>query len=67
MIYQSDALSVARLDGDFAELRFDLAGESVNKFNQATVADLTAALDAIEAEAKETDKALREILEKIGI
>ncbi|HKK22091.1 MAG TPA: enoyl-CoA hydratase-related protein, partial [Pseudohaliea sp.] len=50
MIYQSDALSVARLDGDFAELRFDLAGESVNKFNQATVADLTAALDAIEAE-----------------
>ena len=50
MIYQSDALSVARLDGDFAELRFDLAGESVNKFNQATVADLTAALDALEAE-----------------
>ena len=50
MIYQSDALSVARLDGDFAELRFDLAGESVNKFNQATVADLSAALDSLEAE-----------------
>ncbi|MEQ8515194.1 MAG: enoyl-CoA hydratase-related protein, partial [Chromatocurvus sp.] len=50
MIYQSDALTVTRLDGDFAELKFDLQGESVNKFNNATVADLTAALDAIDAE-----------------
>ncbi len=51
MIYQSDALTVKRLDGDVAELHFDLQGESVNKFNQATVADLGAALDALEAES----------------
>jgi len=50
MIYQSDALTVTRLDGDFAELTFNLQGESVNKFDNATVTDLTAALDAIEKE-----------------
>jgi type I restriction enzyme M protein len=31
------------------------------------IAEIVAELDAIEAEAKETDKALREILEKIGV
>ena len=31
------------------------------------IGDIVAELDAIEAEAKETDKALREILEKIGL
>jgi len=51
MIYQSDALTVKRLEGDIAELNFDLQGESVNKFDQATVASLTAALDALEAES----------------
>ena len=51
MIYQSDSLTVTRLDGDVAELNFDLKGESVNKFNQATVTDLTAALDALEGES----------------
>ena len=50
MIYQSDALSVKRLDGDIAELNFDLQGESVNKFDQKTVTSLTAALAALEAE-----------------
>jgi 3-hydroxyacyl-CoA dehydrogenase/enoyl-CoA hydratase/3-hydroxybutyryl-CoA epimerase/enoyl-CoA isomerase len=50
MIYQSDALTVTRLDGDIAEMNFDLKGDSVNKFNQATVASLTSALDALEAE-----------------
>lgn len=50
MIYQSDQLTVQRLDGDIAELNFDLKGESVNKFDSATVASLNAALDAIEAE-----------------
>ncbi|MCB1854940.1 MAG: fatty acid oxidation complex subunit alpha FadB [Pseudomonadales bacterium] len=50
MIYQSDALTVKRLDGDIAELNFDLQGESVNKFDQQTVTALTAALDALEAE-----------------
>jgi 3-hydroxyacyl-CoA dehydrogenase/enoyl-CoA hydratase/3-hydroxybutyryl-CoA epimerase/enoyl-CoA isomerase len=51
MIYQSDALTVKRIEGDIAELNFDLQGESVNKFDQATVASLTAALDALEAES----------------
>jgi 3-hydroxyacyl-CoA dehydrogenase/enoyl-CoA hydratase/3-hydroxybutyryl-CoA epimerase/enoyl-CoA isomerase len=51
MIYQSDALTVKRLDGDIAELNFDLQGDSVNKFDQATVESLTAALDALEAES----------------
>ena len=30
MIYTSDALTVKRLDGDIAELNFDLAGELKN-------------------------------------
>ena len=51
MIYQSDQLSITRHAGDIAELHFDLAGESVNKFDQATVASLTAGLDALEAES----------------
>ena len=51
MIYQSDQLTIARLDGDLAELNFDLQGESVNKFDQATVGSLTAGLDALEAES----------------
>ncbi|MEM8661359.1 MAG: fatty acid oxidation complex subunit alpha FadB [Pseudomonadota bacterium] len=51
MIYQSDVLSVKRLDGDIAELNFDSQGESVNKFDRQTVASLTAALDALEAES----------------
>ena len=51
MIYQSDALTVKRLEGDIAELNFDLKGESVNKFDQNTVSSLTSALDALEAES----------------
>lgn len=51
MIYQSDQLTIKRLDGDIAELNFDLQGESVNKFDNATVASLTAGLDALEAES----------------
>ena len=50
MIYQSDQLTINRLDGNIAELNFDLQGESVNKFDNATVTSLTAGLDALEAE-----------------
>ncbi|MCR9104291.1 MAG: fatty acid oxidation complex subunit alpha FadB [Gammaproteobacteria bacterium] len=50
MIYQSDELTIQRLDGDIAELNFDLQGESVNKFNNASVDSLTRGLDALEAE-----------------
>jgi 3-hydroxyacyl-CoA dehydrogenase/enoyl-CoA hydratase/3-hydroxybutyryl-CoA epimerase/enoyl-CoA isomerase len=51
MIYQSDALTINRLEGDIAELNFDLQGDSVNKFNHATVTHLTEALDALEQTA----------------
>jgi 3-hydroxyacyl-CoA dehydrogenase/enoyl-CoA hydratase/3-hydroxybutyryl-CoA epimerase/enoyl-CoA isomerase len=50
MIYQSDAITLSRHEGGILELQFDLQGESVNKFNRATVESLTEALDAIEAE-----------------
>lgn len=51
MIYRSNQLTITRLKGDIAELNFDLQGESVNKFDQATVTSLTAGLDALEAES----------------
>lgn len=51
MIYQSDQLTINRLEGDIAELNFDLQGESVNKFDNASVASLTAGLDALEAQS----------------
>ncbi|MFK8042636.1 fatty acid oxidation complex subunit alpha FadB [Congregibacter sp.] len=51
MIYQSDAITLQRHDNDILEMRFDLQGESVNKFNQLTVQSLTEALDAIDKEA----------------
>ncbi len=40
MIYSGTAISVQALDGGIAEFKFDLANESVNKFNRATVEDL---------------------------
>jgi len=51
MIYQSDQLTIDRLEGGLAELKFDLQGESVNKFDSATVSSFTAGLDALEAES----------------
>ena len=50
MIYQSDAIALARQDGDIVDMRFDLAGESVNKFNRLTVQCLSEALDALDRE-----------------
>ena len=47
MIYSGKAVSVTLLDDGIAELKFDLQGESVNKFNRETVEDLQAAVDAI--------------------
>lgn len=49
MIFKGSAISVQLLEAGIAELNFDLEGESVNKFNAATVAELTQALDALEA------------------
>jgi 3-hydroxyacyl-CoA dehydrogenase/enoyl-CoA hydratase/3-hydroxybutyryl-CoA epimerase/enoyl-CoA isomerase len=47
MIYEGNAVSVQMLDGGIAELKFDLQGESVNKFNRETVEDLGKAVDAL--------------------
>lgn len=49
MLFSGKALSVQMLDKGIAELSFDLAGESVNKFNRLTVSELAQALDVIEA------------------
>ncbi len=52
MIYQGSSITV-QMVGDSApgiiELKFDLQGESVNKFNRATTADLGKAVAAINA------------------
>lgn len=50
MIYQSEAIALERRDGGIVEMRFDLAGESVNKFNRLTVQRLSEALDALHKE-----------------
>ena len=48
MVFSGKALSVQMLDNGIAELKFDLEGESVNKFNRLTVEEFSQALDAIE-------------------
>jgi 3-hydroxyacyl-CoA dehydrogenase/enoyl-CoA hydratase/3-hydroxybutyryl-CoA epimerase/enoyl-CoA isomerase len=50
MIYSGSAISVSLLDDGIAELKFDLANESVNKFDRATLTELAAATDAIKAD-----------------
>ncbi|WP_444916686.1 fatty acid oxidation complex subunit alpha FadB [Microbulbifer sp. JMSA003] len=49
MLFSGKALTVQMLDNGIAELKFDLQGESVNKFNRQTVSEFSQALDAIEA------------------
>ncbi|WP_444930559.1 fatty acid oxidation complex subunit alpha FadB [Microbulbifer sp. SSSA002] len=49
MLFSGKALAVQMLDNGIAELKFDLQGESVNKFNRQTVSEFSQALDAIEA------------------
>lgn len=56
MIYQGNAIRVLanpepQLAEGIAELVFDLTGESVNKFNVATLQELAQALDAVSATA----------------
>lgn len=51
MIYQGKAIGVEALGDGIAELRFDLAGESVNKFNRLTLGELREAVDALRGEA----------------
>ncbi|MBT8115528.1 MAG: enoyl-CoA hydratase/isomerase family protein, partial [Arenicella sp.] len=47
-MFEGSAISVKMLDAGIAELKFDLAGESVNKFNAQTVKELDQALTALE-------------------
>ncbi|MCP4881441.1 MAG: fatty acid oxidation complex subunit alpha FadB [Gammaproteobacteria bacterium] len=50
MIYAGNAVQVVMHDEQIAKLTFDLVGESVNKFNGATLAELGEAIAAIAAE-----------------
>jgi hypothetical protein len=50
MIHAGNAITVQMLSDGIAEFRFDLQGESVNKFNRATIEDFKAAIDAVKAE-----------------
>lgn len=50
MIYQGRALTARYIEAGIAELCFDLEGEPINKFNQATLAELHEAVAALRAE-----------------
>src|SRR6185369_17385078 len=50
LLFDGRAIQCSRLDGDIIELRFDLRGDSVNKFNKATLTDLGDAIAAVRAE-----------------
>lgn len=51
MIYEGKAITVNMIEGGIAELKFDLQGESVNKFDRVTLEDLQAAVAAIKGNA----------------
>ncbi|MYL24170.1 fatty acid oxidation complex subunit alpha FadB [Halomonas alkaliantarctica] len=51
MIYQGNAITVARSDDDIATLTFDLKEESVNKLSSAVVSELGEAVNALQAES----------------
>jgi 3-hydroxyacyl-CoA dehydrogenase/enoyl-CoA hydratase/3-hydroxybutyryl-CoA epimerase/enoyl-CoA isomerase len=51
MSYEGRAVKVLPLDGGLVELRFDLQGESVNKFNAATLAELKEAVADVRGRA----------------
>lgn len=50
MIFQGEAFSVELGSDNIAELKFDLQGESVNKFNKTAIYDLQKAIAAIQAD-----------------
>ncbi|WP_077531201.1 fatty acid oxidation complex subunit alpha FadB [Vreelandella utahensis] len=52
MIYEGKAITVKEIEGGFAQLDFDLKGESVNKFNQLTIEELGEAAEALEKQKK---------------
>jgi len=50
MKFEGQSIHCSILDGGIAELRFDLQGDSVNKFNRATLGELAEAVKLIKAE-----------------
>ena len=50
MKFEGQSIQCSLLDGGIAELRFDLQGDSVNKFNKATLAELGEVLALLKAE-----------------
>ena len=51
MLYTGPAFSAAALGDGIVELKFDLAGDSVNKLNAAALRDFDAATQAIARDA----------------
>ena len=51
MIYEGKAITVKALESGIVELKFDLKGESVNKFNRLTLSELREAIEAVKADA----------------
>ena len=51
MIYEGKAITVNMIEDGIAELKFDLQGDSVNKFNRVTLEDLKAGVEAIKGNA----------------
>ena len=52
MIHAGNAITVQMLSDGIAEFRFDLQGESVNKFDRVTIEDLKAAIAAVKSNAE---------------
>jgi len=52
MIYEGKAITVKEIEGGFAQLDFDLKGESVNKFNQLTIEELGEAAEKLQKAKK---------------
>jgi 3-hydroxyacyl-CoA dehydrogenase/enoyl-CoA hydratase/3-hydroxybutyryl-CoA epimerase/enoyl-CoA isomerase len=50
MLYEGKSITVKALSDGIHEMCFDLSGESVNKFNQATLAELEEAVNAVQRE-----------------
>ncbi len=50
MRFEGQSIQCSMSDGGIAEIRFDLQGDSVNKFNKATLAELGQVLALIKAE-----------------
>ena len=50
MNFEGQSIQCSMLEGDIVELRFDLQGDSVNKFNRATLAELGEVVELIRKE-----------------